>query len=76
MQAFLQLDLEALCLAAEVAAVLLIAAIAWTPRSDSELGAPASTDSHWDWEPFQRVFEKAVLGIGRGICCSKQSRRA
>ena len=73
MQAFLQFDVETLCLAAEVAAVLLIAAIAWTPRSATELGAPASTDSHWDWEPFQRVFEKAVLGIGRGICCSKQS---
>jgi|GEM_PF-6737504 len=70
MQAFLQLDVETLCFAAEVAAVLLIAAIAWTPQKATLSDSIVSSDSHWDWGPFQRVFEKAVIGIGRGICCS------
>lgn len=70
MQALLQFDVETLCLAAEVAAVLLIAAIAWTPQKATHSVSSESSDSHWDWEPFQRVFEKAVIGIGRGICCS------
>lgn len=73
MQAFLQFDVETLCLAAEVAAVLLIAAIAWTPQKATDRQSPNSLDSHWDWEPFQRVFEKAVIGMGRGICCSPKA---
>lgn len=73
MPALLQFDVETLCLAAEVAAVLLIAAIAWTPQKPTQSESANPSDSHWDWEPFQRVFERAVLGIGRGICCSKQS---
>ena len=73
MQALLQFDVETLCLAAEVAAVLLIAAIAWTPQSAKQTESSNLSDSHWDWEPFQRVFEKAVIGIGRGICCSPQA---
>lgn len=70
MQALLQFDVETLCLAAEVAAVLLIAAIAWTPQKTTHSVSSEPSDSHWDWAPFQRVFEKAVIGIGRGICCS------
>jgi len=73
MQALLQFDVETLCLAAEVTAVLLMVAIAYAPKKVAEQESLPSSDSHWDWEPFLRVFEKAVIGIGRGICCSKES---
>ena len=47
--------------------------IACAPKNAAEQESLPASDSHWDWEPFLRVFEKAVIGIGRGICCSKGS---
>lgn len=66
MDFLLEVDLDWLCIAAEIAACLLIFSLAWRPNNSSSKAA-ASVVSAVDWEPLQGAIAHAVTATGRSL---------
>lgn len=66
MDFLLKVDLDWLCIAAEIAACLLIFSLAWRPtRASSKVAV--SIASAVDWEPLQCAIAHAVTSTGRSL---------
>ncbi len=66
MDLLLEVDLDWLCIAAEIAACLLIFSLAWRPTKASSRVA-VSVASAVDWEPLQSAIAIAVTSTGRSL---------
>jgi GGDEF domain-containing protein len=69
-------DIETLCIAAEIAAVMLLFSVAWRPRvvPDADTG---HSPIEWDWGPHQEAYAQALVAVGRslGLRCNDQDQQ-
>lgn len=66
MDVLLQVDLDWLCIAAEIAAALLLISFAWQPGPDAGNAATA-VPATIDWEALEFAHVQAVTAAGRSI---------